>query len=186
MADEVKIEIGGDTSGAEASIKDLEQSTKKSFEKMANEAEESAKDVSKAFKSAGIRTEKAIRESSAKAKRDFEKIKRSGVASSNDIKRAHNAMTAKIKKNNRELRTSTKTLADSFRGLKTRIVGIGVIIASAFGIKAIGEAVKFEDAILDLQKVLSDADGDAQQFAKTAEEMAIVFTKCGRFQTSGF
>ncbi len=175
MADDVKIEIGGDMSEAEASIKDLEQSTKKSFEKMANEAEESAKDVSKAFKSAGIRTEKAIRESSAKAKRDFEKIKNSGVASANDIKRAHNAMTAKIKKNNRELRTSTKTLADSFRGLKTRIIGIGAIIASAFGIKAIGEAIKFEDAILDLQKVLSDTDGDAQQFAKTAEEMALVF-----------
>ncbi|MCP4254125.1 MAG: phage tail tape measure protein [Candidatus Scalindua sp.] len=175
MADKVNIEIGGDTSGAEASIKDLEQVTKKSFSKMSNAAEETSQDVSKAFKSAGIRTEKAINESSRKARRDFEKIKKSGVASANDIKRAHNAMTLKIKRNNAELKTSNKGIVDSFNNMKAKIATIGVVIASAFGVKAVGEAIKFEDALLDLQKVLSDADGDAQQFADAAEEMAVKF-----------
>ena len=176
MADKkVNIEVGGDTSSAKASIKDLENSTKKSFEKMAVEAEESAKNVSRAFKSTGIRTEKAINNSSKKAKRDFETIKNSGVASANDIKRAHNAMTAKLKKNSTELRTTTNSIGKAFSGLKTKIVAVGAIIATAFGIKAIGEAIKFEDAILDLQKVLSDTDGDAQQFADTAKELAITF-----------
>jgi TP901 family phage tail tape measure protein len=175
MADKVNIEIGGDTSGAEASIKDLENTTKKSFTKMSNEADKASEEVSKAFKNAGIRTEKAIRESSRKAKRDFEKIKNSGVASANDIKRAHNVMTAKIKKNNRELRTSTKGIGDVFLGLKTKIIAIGAVIATAFGIKAVGEAIKFEDALLDLQKVLSESDGPAKQFTKQAKEMALVF-----------
>lgn len=175
MADKVKIEIGGDTSGAEASIKDLENSTKKSFTKMSAEADKSSEEVAKAFKSAGIRTEKAIKESSAKAKRDFEKIKNSGIASANDIKRAHIKMTEKIKKNNRELRTSTKSIGDAFSGLKTRIIAIGAVIAGAFGIKAIGEAVKFESALLDLQKVLSDTEGEASQFTDTAKELAVRF-----------
>ena len=69
------------------------------------------KQIRKAFKSADIRTEKAINNSSKKAKRDFETIKNSGVASANDIKRAHNAMTEKIKKNNLELNIGVSSLS---------------------------------------------------------------------------
>ncbi len=175
MADKVDIEIGGDTSEAKASMKDLEQSTKKSFEKMATEAEESSRDVSSAFKSAGIRTEKAIRESSRKAKRDFEKIKNSGVASANDIKRAHNAMTAKLKKNNRELSTSSKRITNIFKNIKGTIIAATAAAAGFFGVKVFGEAIKFESALLDLQKVMSDTEGSASQFTEVSEELAKKF-----------
>jgi TP901 family phage tail tape measure protein len=176
MADKkVDIEIGGDTTEARASIKDLEQSTKKSFEKMSTSAEVSADEVSKAYKRAGIRTEKAIKDSSAKAKRDFEKIKNSGVASANDIKRAHNAMTEKIKKNNRELRTSSKRISDIFKNIKGTIIAATAAAAGFFGVKVFGEAIKFESALLDLQKVMSDSEGQASQFTEVSEELAKKF-----------
>lgn len=171
----VNIEIGGDTSSAKASIKDLENSTKKSFEKMSTEAEVSADEVSKAFKSAGIRTEKAIRDSSKKAKRDFEKIKNSGVASANDIKRAHNAMTAKLKKNNRELSTSSKRISKIFTNIKGAIIAATAAAVGFFGVKVFGEAIKFESALLDLQKVMADSEGQASQFTEVTEELAKKF-----------
>lgn len=175
MADKVKIEIGGDTSGAEASIKDLEQVTKKSFEKMAQEAEEAADDVAKSFKRAGIRTEKEIKASSKKARKDFEKIRDSGVASANDIKRAHTAMTAKLKKNSRELSTSSKRIGDIFKNIKGTIIAATVAAAGFFGVKVFGEAIKFESALLDLQKVMTDTEGDAKQFTAVSEELAKKF-----------
>jgi TP901 family phage tail tape measure protein len=175
MADRVDIEIGGDTSSAKASIKDLEQSTKKSFEKMAGDAEESSEDISKSFKRAGIRTEKAIHKSSEKARSDFEKIKNSGVASANDIKRAHNAMTAKLKKNSRELSTSSKRIGDIFKNIKGTIIAATAAAAGFFGVKVFGEAIKFESALLDLQKVMSDTEGSASQFTAISEELAKKF-----------
>ena len=126
MASRVKIEIGGDTSSAKASIKDLEQESKKSFSKMSSDAEKESNEISKAFKSSGIRTEKAIRQSSEKAKRDFEKIKKSGVATSNEIKRAHSVMTAKIKRNNAELTTGAGKLNKVMGLLKSKLVGLAV------------------------------------------------------------
>lgn len=131
MADKVNIEIGGDTSGAEASIKDLENSTKKSFSKMSNEADKASADISDAFKKAGIRTEKAIKENSRKARSDFEKIKNSGVATSNEIKRAHNKMTEKIKKNNREMSTGAGILSKAFKVFRGNLLAIG---ATAVGL----------------------------------------------------
>ena len=175
MADKVEIEIGGDTSSAKASIKDLEQTTKKSFEKMAGDADESSEDISKSFKRAGIRTEKAIQKSSAKARADFEKIKNSGVASANDIKRAHNAMTAKLKKNSRELSTSSKRIGDIFKNIKGTIIAATAAAAGFFGVKVFGEAIKFESALLDLQKVMSDTEGSASQFTAISEELAKKF-----------
>ncbi|MCP4989388.1 MAG: phage tail tape measure protein [Colwellia sp.] len=175
MADKVKIEIGGDTSGAQATLKDLEAAYFKTFDKMAGKAEGTSKEITKAFQSSGIRTEKAIKESSAKAKADFEKIKKSGVASSNDIRRAHEKMTEKIKKNNRELKGSNKSVIDSFLSIKSKIATVAGVVAGAFGVKAVGEAIKFEDALLDLQKVLSESDGPAEQFTSQAKEMALAF-----------
>jgi TP901 family phage tail tape measure protein len=175
MGDRVDIEIGGDTAHAKASIKDLEQSTKKSFEKMAGDAEESSEDISKSFKRAGIRTEKAIHKSSEKARSDFEKIKNSGVASANDIKRAHNAMTAKLKKNSRELSTSSKRIGDIFKNIKGTIIAATAAAAGFFGVKVFGEAIKFESALLDLQKVMSDTEGSASQFTAISEELAKKF-----------
>jgi len=175
VADKVEIEIGGDTSSAKASIKDLEQTTKKSFEKMAGDADESSEDISKSFKRAGIRTEKAIRDSSAKARKDFEKIKNSGVASANDIRRAHNAMTAKLKKNSRELSTSSKRISNIFKNIKGTIIAATAAAAGFFGVKVFGEAIKFESALLDLQKVMSDTEGSASQFTEISEELAKKF-----------
>ncbi len=194
MADKVNIEIGGDTTEAKASIKDLEQSTKKSFEKMAVEAEESSKDVSKAFKSAGIRTEKAIRESSAKAKRDFKKIRDSGVASANDIKRAHNAMTAKLKKNSRELSTSSTGLRKIFDRIKVSIIAASAAAVGFFGIKSLSESIKLESALIELQKVLGDTEGKASDFTDQAIEMSkrfgegadVVILGAATFKRAGF
>ena len=175
MADQVNIDIGANTSSAQASMKDLEDKSKKSFDRMAQDAEKSGEEVSKAYKRAGIRTEKAIKESSAKARADFERIKKSGVASANDIKRAHTAMTAKIKKNNREMGSLNQKLADSFKNIKGRLVQLGVVAAGVFGFKVIKEATEFEAALLDLQKVLSDTDPAAETFTKQTEEMAKKF-----------
>ncbi len=171
----VKIEIGGDTSAAKTSIKDLEQSSKKSFSKMSKDADKSSDEISKAFKSAGIRTEKAIRQSSEKAKRDYEKIKNSGVASANDIKRAHNRMTEKIKKNNRELRTSSAKVIKIFDKIKTGIALAAVAAIGFFGIKALSEAIKFETALIELQKVLNDTEGDAKDFTDQVEKLSKTF-----------
>lgn len=172
---EAEIRITGDTQDARASIQDLENSAKKSFNRMSDDAKKEAKEVSEAFRKSGIRTEKDIKKSSAEARKNFNKIKKSGVASANDIRRAHEKMTAKIKSNNRELRGANKGLIASFNQIKSKIATVALVVAGAFGIKAVGEAIKFEDALLDLQKVLSDSDGPAEQFADQAKKMALVF-----------
>jgi TP901 family phage tail tape measure protein len=175
MADKVKIEIGGDASGAEATIKDLEKAYFKAFDKMAGKAEGTSDEVTKSFQKMGLRTEKSIKESSAKAKKDFEKIRDSGVASANDIRRAHNLMTAKLKKNSRELSTSSKKIGDIFRNIKGTIIAATIAAAGFFGVKVFGEAIKFESALLDLQKVMSSTEGDAKQFTAVSEELAKKF-----------
>ncbi len=136
MADrEVKIKITGNTSDAQAEFKRLEQESKKTFNEMSDAAKKEAKAVENAFKKSGLRTERDIKKSSLAAQRNYEKIKRSGTASANDIRRAHEVMTAKIKKNNRELRGGNKSIIESFGKLKSKIATIGVVVASAFGIK---------------------------------------------------
>jgi TP901 family phage tail tape measure protein len=172
---EAEINITGDTSDARASIKDLERQSKKSFNQMSEDAKKEADEIADAFKKTGIRMEKDIKQSTRDARAAYNKIKKSGTSSANDIRRAHEAMTAKIKKNNRELRGANKGLLESFSKLKTKIATVAVVVAGAFGIKAVKEAIKFEDALLDLQKVLSDTDGDAEQFADTAKKLAIQF-----------
>ena len=179
---EVEINITGDTSDAQASISDLERGAKKSFDQMAAAAEKESKEISDAFKRTGIRMEKDIKKSTADAKAAYQKIKNSGTASANDIRRAHTSMTNKIKKNNKELSSGNTGLLSSFKKLKGGIISLGVkaaaagaIIVGAFGVKATKEAIKFEDALLDLQKVLSDTDGEASKFAKTAKELALQY-----------
>jgi TP901 family phage tail tape measure protein len=142
---------------------------------MSDSAKKESKEVENAFKKSGLRTERDIKMSSLKAQAAYNKIKKSGTASANDIRRAHESMTAKIKKNNRELRGGNKGLMESFSKLKGRIAAVALVVAGAFGVKAISEAVKFESALLDLQKVLSDTDGSAQQFVGTADQLSGVF-----------
>lgn len=177
MADDVNIKIGGDTSGAEASMTDLEQSTKLSFEKMAVEAEEASKDISKSFKSAGIRTEKAINESSRKAKRDFEKIKNSGVASANDIRRAHNAMASKIKRNNRELSVGAGIFSKALKGVKKNLfaitaaaVGLGFALKSAFDFAESGAKLKAQQ--LAFKNFTTDLGADSDELLKKLTEVS--------------
>jgi TP901 family phage tail tape measure protein len=172
---EAEINITGNTEGAQASIDDLERSAKQSFNQMSDSAKKESKEVENAFKKSGLRTERDIKMSSLKAQAAYNKIKKSGTASANDIRRAHESMTAKIKKNNRELRGGNKGLMESFSKLKGRIAAVALVVAGAFGVKAISEAVKFESALLDLQKVLSDTDGSAQQFVGTADQLSGVF-----------
>ncbi len=179
MADKVEIKIGGNTSGARASIKDLEDMSKRSFSKMSGHADESSVKVSGSFKKAGIRTEKAINDSSRKARQDFERLKNSGVATANEIKRAHSVMTARIKRNNRELGVGIGKLANAFKKAKGNIfaaaAAIGASLAGALSFKAVGEAVGFEAALLDLQKVMSDSEGDAKAWTGTVEALSKQF-----------
>ncbi|MEE9356234.1 MAG: phage tail tape measure protein [Methylococcaceae bacterium] len=172
---EAEINITGDTTEARQSIKDLERASKKSFGQMSEDAKKEADEIADAFKKTGIRMEKDIKQSTKDAKAAYKKIKNSGTASANDIKRAHESMTAKIKRNNRELKGANKGLIASFSKLKSKIATVAVVVAGAFGLKAVGEAIKFESALLDLQKVLSETDGDAKQFIGTADQMSGVF-----------
>lgn len=172
---EAEINITGDSTDARQSMKDLERQSKKSFSAMSEDAKKESDEIADAFKKSGLRMEKDIKKSSADAKANYNKIKKSGTASAGEIKRAHTVMTAKIKKNNRELRNGNKSILESFSKLKTKIATVAIVVAGAFGIKAVGEAIKFEDALLDLQKVLSETDGDAQKFVGTADQLSGVF-----------
>ncbi len=185
MGKDVKIKIGGDTREGQETIGDLKRAVTRSFREMKEDADKQTKEVSQAFKAMGIRSEKAIKESSRRAKEQFEKIKRSGTASANDIKRAHTEMTKKIERNNRELGRSNVTFGKSISSLKsplstvTKSAGLlGAAVAAvgvALGVKAFAESVKFEGAVLDLQKVLGDTEGNAKDFIKTAEGLSEVF-----------
>ena len=185
MTKDVKIKIGGDTGEADATIGDLKRFVNKSFEEMKRSADQETREVTDAFRQMGIRSEKAIRESTRKAKENYQKIKNSGTASANDVKRAHIEMTKKIERNNRELGRSNRTFAKSFSDLKTPIKTVtksvallGAAVAAvgvALGAKAFGESVKFESAVLDLQKVLGDTEGKASDFIKIADELSTEF-----------
>jgi len=177
-----EINITGDTSDAQASINDLERETRKSFDKMAEVAKKESDEIADAFKKTGIRMEKDIKKSTADAKAAYKKIKNGVKAPAIIIRRATTSMTTKIKKNNRELASGNSSLLKSFRKIKgglvtmgAKVATIGTIIAGAFGVKAVKEAIKFEDALLDLQKVLSDTEGSAEQFADTSEKLAVQF-----------
>ena len=185
MAKDVKIKIGGDTGEADSTIGDLKRLVNKSFEDMKRAADREAKGITDAFRQMGIRSEKAIKESTEKAKANYEKIKKSGTASANDIKRAHIEMTKKIERNNRELGRSNLTLAKTFSSLKNPIKTaaksaalLGAAVAAvgvALGVKAFAESVKFEGAVLDLQKVLGDGEGKAADFIKTVDDLSTEF-----------
>jgi TP901 family phage tail tape measure protein len=169
---EAEINITGNSDDAKASIKDLEDSTKKSFDRMSDEAEKNAKEVSDAFKKSGIRMEKDIKKTSEDARKRYRKIKDSGTASANDIKRAHNSMTATIKKNNREMSTSTKGMQKIIDNIKRSLIVASAAAVGFFGVNALTESIKFEAALLDLQKVLNDTEGDAKQYTGQIEDLA--------------
>ncbi len=185
MAKDVEITIKSNTEGAVQSIGDLKKFADRSFKDMEEAADKRAKFVTKAFRDMGIRTEEAIRKSTEKAKKDYERIKNSGTASANDIKRAHNRMTDKIKRNNEELVRGTLTLSGAFGKLKDPLRTAGkaaalfttaiAAVGTVFGVKAFGESVKFESAVLDLQKVLGDTEGQASDFIDTATRLSNEF-----------
>ena len=70
-------------------------------------------------------------------------------------------------------------LGTAIKGVKTQLLAVGGIAAGALiglGIrKSIQEWVKFEDALLDLQKVMSETEGNALQFKGTVEELSQTF-----------
>ncbi len=133
---EAEIKVTGNTAEAEASIKDLENSTKKSFNQMSADAERESKEVSDAFKKSGLRMEKDIKKSSEDARKRYKKIKESGTASANDIKRAHIAMTQRIKRNNKELSTGASLVAKGFAVMRRNILAVTLAATGlAFGLK---------------------------------------------------
>lgn len=133
MPKDVTLKIKADTAGAQATIGQLEDTSKKTFKKMSKDADKSGKEISDAYRKMGIRTDASIKASTANAKANFDKIKNSGKASANEIKKAHNAMTAKIKANNREMQAGAGKLSKGFGLLKSKLVGI----AAAVGVVAL-------------------------------------------------
>ncbi len=59
-------------------------------------------------------------------------------------------------------------LTKNFLLLEVAVLAVGV----ALGVKAFSEAASFEGALLDLQKVMSDTDGEASQFTGTVDQMS--------------
>ena len=59
--------------------------------------------------------------------------------------------------------------------LEAAVIAIGV----AFAGKAFNESVKFESALLDLQKVLSDGEGNASEYTDEIDRMSLKFGESG-------
>ncbi|HJO55751.1 MAG TPA: phage tail tape measure protein, partial [Candidatus Scalindua sp.] len=94
------------------------------------------------------------------------------MAGSVDIKiAAHGISTV-----NRRL----KSVGAAFGAMKTKIIatagplgialGAGGVVAAL--VKSVSESVKFEDALLDLQKVMDSTDGSAKQFTGVVDKLA--------------
>ena len=91
----------------------------------------------------------------------------------------------KLKRDLRESERSIKGFASSsvssFKKMKVAAIAVGAAVA-AIGIarglrKTISEFVKFEDALLDLQKVMADTEGSAKQFIGTVDELSSKFAE---------
>ncbi len=174
---DANINISGDTTDAQQSIQDLENFTKKSFNKMSDAAQKESKEVSDAFKKSGIRMEKDIKKSSADARKNYQKIKNSGTASANDIKRAHIAMTKKIKANNRELNTSSNLVSKAFKGLRANLLGItlaaaGAAIAIKKAFDFAGNAAKLQAQRTAFNNFTSAMGEDADELLKKLTEVS--------------
>jgi TP901 family phage tail tape measure protein len=180
MAKKKHIDITADGTQARTTIGQLEDYTKKSMKESARAVDKSSKDIAGAYKKMGIRTDESIRKSTKAAKDNYAKIKHSGTASAREIKAAHNKMTAKIKANNMEMRGGAGMLSKMYGSLKTKFVAFAAVAAAAavtfatftFGKKALSESIKFESALLDLQKVMDDTEGSAERFTGTVNKMA--------------
>ncbi len=65
--------------------------------------------------------------------------------------------------------------------LKTSAIGLGVAFAAMAGSRGIAAAtkefIKFEDAALDLQKVLTDSEGDVKQYVGSIRNLSKTFGK---------
>ena len=93
-------------------------------------------------------------------------------------------------------RTSTnfKKAVSSITSMHTALIGLGSITIGLGIGKAVKEFTKFEDALLDLQKVLSDTEGNALQFVGTVEQLsnrfavasADVLQSTANFKQAGF
>lgn len=180
MAKKKIIEITGDTTQAKTTIGQLKDYTRKTMQESSKAVDKSTRDISDAYKKMGIRTDASIRKSTSAAKANYTKIKNSGTASAREIKEAHNKMTARLKANNMELRGGAGMLSKAYGALKTKFVAFAAVAAAAavtfatftFGKKALSESIKFESALLDLQKVMDDTEGSAERFTDTVNKMA--------------
>lgn len=169
----VEVKIGIDSTGVKTSVDEMRKFTASAFKAMSANAEVESNEISDAFRKMGIRTDAAIKKSTANAKSEYRKIRDSGKASAREIQAAHSFMTAKVKRNNAELVNSTNKITKATTLLSTAFAPIAVAYASLrLGTAVIMESIRFESALLDLQKVLTDAEGDARQFTGTVEDLA--------------
>jgi len=116
------------------------------------------------------------------------------------LKRDLNSATKDIKGFSGKMEGSFRRLGTSLRGafnpVTLGLVGLTAAIgASVFAVvKGTQEFVKFEDALLDLQKVLSDTEGNAKDFigvteglsSKFGEATSDVLQSAANFKQAGF
>lgn len=119
------------------------------------------------------------------------KITAKGIEAANRKLSSLGKSFGQLKKSANRIDGSLQKLRSSFFGLKAAFAAAGIGIALK---KLTSESIKFEDAMLDLQKVMSDADGDAKQFTDTAKALsdrfgvsaAEVLQGAANFKQAGF
>jgi TP901 family phage tail tape measure protein len=88
-----------------------------------------------------------------------------------DLASANRNITDFTGKSSSSFQKATKAV----RGMRTALIGISAIALTAGITKSVKEFIKFEDALLDLQKVLTETEGSAKQFIPTVEKLSSAF-----------
>lgn len=80
-----------------------------------------------------------------------------------------------VNQNLQDIASPLANLTKGFLKLEAALLAIGV----AFGVKAFNDAAKFEGALLDLQKVMNDSEGDAAAYTDTVDALSAKYGESG-------
>ena len=80
-----------------------------------------------------------------------------------------------VNQNLQDIASPLANLTKGFLKLEAALLAIGV----AFGVKAFNDAARFEGALLDLQKVMNDSEGDASAYTDTVDALSAKYGESG-------